>query len=194
MRKNRLLSVERSKEAIELSFTQAAFRKSFLTLTQLEWHTANHKHHSKLSLQRQYGYGRQRRFLFPFLFFFLLLFEEDYSYVKIETTRFIITLSTERWLSSNILHGQNQSVTLAWDSHKSNKCNGRNGKSVLRTFAERNRPLLEPWAKLVCHILVCHIKGCLTISVFVADCTLYLGTVYYLVPTSLARLTVWSLF
>lgn len=94
MRKNKLLSVERSKEAIELSFTQAAFRKSFLTLTQLEWHTANNKHHSKLSLQWQYEYGRQRRFLF--FSFFLLLFEEDYSYVKIETTRFIITLATER--------------------------------------------------------------------------------------------------
>lgn len=192
MRKNKLLSVARSKEAIELSFTQAAFRKSFLTLTQLEWHTANNKHHSKLSLQRQYEYGRQRRFLF--FSFFLLLFEEDYSYVKIETTRFIITLATERWLSSNILHGQNQSVTLAWDSHKSNKCNGRNGKSVLRTSAERNRALSELWAKLVCHILVWHIKGCLTISVFVAECTLYWGTVDYLVPTSLARLTIWSLF
>lgn len=97
MRKNKLLSIERSKEAIELSFTQAAFGKSFLTLSLLEWHIANNKHHSKLSLQRHCECGMQLRFLFPFLsFFFLLPFEEAYPYVKTKTTRFIITLSPER--------------------------------------------------------------------------------------------------
>lgn len=128
-------------------------------------------------------------------FFFLLLFEEDYSYVKTETARFTTTLTTERRPSSNILHGQNQSVTLARDSHKSNKSNkrdGRNGKSVFRTFAERNRPLLELWATLACRILVWHFEGCLNISVSAADCTLYL--VDYSVPASLARLTVSSSF
>lgn len=93
MRKNKLLSVERSKEAIELGFTQTAFGKSFLTLTPLEWHAANNKHRSKLSLQPQREYGMQRRFLLPFLCFFQAVFEEDYSYVKTETARFIITLS-----------------------------------------------------------------------------------------------------
>lgn len=49
MRKNKLFSVERrSKEAIELGFTQAVFGKSLLTVTLFEWHTTNnHKHHSK---------------------------------------------------------------------------------------------------------------------------------------------------
>ena len=33
MRKNKLFSVERSKEAIELGFTQAVFGKALLTVT-----------------------------------------------------------------------------------------------------------------------------------------------------------------